>query len=58
MEHHGLEASVYLWHFLAGLGFAGIGAIAQQWCEHWRHQLMIGVIGVMLETLIVVTAIG
>jgi hypothetical protein len=48
----------YLWHFIAGLGFAGSGAYAQQFCEHIGHRVMLAFLMVFAETVLVVNFVG
>lgn len=50
--------SLYLEHAAMGLLFMGSGMYARNFCRHWWHQLAVGLILWILETVIVVTVIG
>lgn len=48
----------YLIHFLIGLGGAGIGLVARRWCPHRRHQIMVGVLAIAVESAVTVPLVG
>jgi hypothetical protein len=48
----------YIIHFIIGLGGAGIGLLARNWCSHRRHQIIVGVLAVAIESAVTVPLVG
>lgn len=45
-------------HSIFGAGFAAIGIFARQLCEHLWHKLAVGAALILLESAVMVTAVG
>lgn len=62
-EHHHdiepiIEGNPYVLHFIVGTIFALTGVYARRFCNHLSHQLLVGFLLVLVESVAVVKIVG
>lgn len=49
---------IYVAHFLIGLAGAGAGLIGRNWCRHRKHQIIVGLAVLIVESIVSVQVVG